>query len=162
MTIAAGTSIPGTSLPGIAAKYQRPLADHLREGPQRPWRQDKRLHGGRPFGGRLSRSHKAKARRILSAGLSSWSGRSECLALVVRGPLAKSVRLARATEIGRAPRPIHLPIADLAASILALTASRLKLAPFCMGGNSMAVMASLATCCWTKTKRQNSYWNQEK
>jgi hypothetical protein len=35
----------------------------------------------------------------------------------------------------------------------------LKLAPFCMGGNAMAVCASFSTCCCTKTKRQNSYWN---
>ena len=53
-------------------------------------------------------------------------------------------------------------MAALDASIFAFTASRLKLAPFCMGGYSMAVMASFATCCWTNTKRQNSYWNQLK
>src|SRR5215211_7404446 len=57
---------------------------------------------------------------------------------------------------------LYLPIAVLAASIFAFTASRLKLAPFCIGGNSIAVMASFSTCCWTKTKRQNSYWNHEK
>lgn len=34
-------------------------------------------------------------------------------------------------------------------SIWSFTASRLKLAPFCIGGNSIAVWASLATCCWT-------------
>ena len=51
-------------------------------------------------------------------------------------------------------------IAALAASIFAFTASRLKLAPFCIGGNSTAVMASFSTCCWTNTKRQNSYLNQ--
>jgi hypothetical protein len=38
----------------------------------------------------------------------------------------------------------------------------LKLAPFCIGGYSTAVIASFATCCWTNTKRQNSYWNQLK
>src|SRR5690242_17593254 len=58
--------------------------------------------------------------------------------------------------------PAYLAIADLAASICALTASRLKLAPFCIGGNSTAVMASFSTCCWTNTKRQNSYLNQSK
>src|SRR5215216_3468063 len=57
---------------------------------------------------------------------------------------------------------VYLPVADLAASILAFTASRLKLAPFCIGGNSMAVMASFCTCCWTNTKRQNSYLNHWK
>jgi hypothetical protein len=41
----------------------------------------------------------------------------------------------------------YLVIAPLAASIFAFTASRLKLAPFCIGGNSMAVMASFSTCC---------------
>ena len=40
----------------------------------------------------------------------------------------------------------YLPIAALAASIFAFTASRLKLAPFCIGGNSIAVMASFSTC----------------
>jgi hypothetical protein len=39
----------------------------------------------------------------------------------------------------------YLPMAALAANILALTASRLKLAPFCIGGNSIAVMASFST-----------------
>ena len=33
---------------------------------------------------------------------------------------------------------------------------------FCIGGNSIAVMASFSTCCWTNTKRQNSYLNQSK
>ena len=56
----------------------------------------------------------------------------------------------------------YLLIAALAASIFAFTASRLKLAPFCIGGNSIAVMASFSTCCWTNTKRQNSYLNQSK
>src|SRR6266702_3035448 len=54
----------------------------------------------------------------------------------------------------------YLPIAARTASIFAFTASRLKLAPFCIGGNSMAIMASLATSSWTKTKRQNSYLYQ--
>src|ERR1051326_1701021 len=56
----------------------------------------------------------------------------------------------------------HFAIAVLAASIFAFTASRLKLAPFCIGGNSIAVMASFSTSCWTNTKRQNSYLNQSK
>ena len=50
----------------------------------------------------------------------------------------------------------------IASSIFAFTASRLKLAPFCIGGKSIAVMASFATSCWTNTKRQNSYLNQPK
>src|SRR5215831_4661226 len=44
----------------------------------------------------------------------------------------------------------------MAFSICSLTASRLKLAPFCIGGKSIAVWASLATSCCTSTKRQNS------
>src|SRR5689334_20870031 len=70
---------------------------------------------------------------------------------------------------GAAERPPHhddhesyFAIAVLAASIFAFTASRLKLAPFCIGGNSIAVMASFSTSCWTNTKRQNSYLNQSK
>src|SRR4051794_32730792 len=65
----------------------------------------------------------------------------------------------------RSPRhPIHayLAIAAWAAAIFAFTASRLKLAPFCIGGNSIAVMASFSTFCWTNTNRQNSYLNQSK
>ena len=38
----------------------------------------------------------------------------------------------------------------------AFSASRLKLAPFCIGGNSRKVWAYFATSCCTKTKRQNS------
>ncbi|MGX1104493.1 hypothetical protein AB7M47_002876 [Bradyrhizobium elkanii] len=41
----------------------------------------------------------------------------------------------------------HFAIAVLAASIFAFTESRLKLAPFCIGGNSTAVMASFSTSC---------------
>ena len=44
-------------------------------------------------------------------------------------------------------RDRYLAIAALAASIFAFTASRLKLAPFCIGGNSIAVIASFSTCC---------------
>jgi hypothetical protein len=44
--------------------------------------------------------------------------------------------------------------------ICSFTASMLKLAPFCIGGNSIRVWAALATSCCTKTKRQNSYTNQ--
>src|SRR3954467_14850721 len=63
-----------------------------------------------------------------------------------------------------APHPIlaYLAIAARAAAIFAFTASRLKLAPFCIGGNSITVMASFSTCCCTKTKRQNSYLNHWK
>src|SRR5205085_10980396 len=56
----------------------------------------------------------------------------------------------------------YLAIAAWAAAIFAFTASRLKLAPFCIGGNSIAVIASFSTCCWRNTKRQNSYLNQSK
>ena len=41
-------------------------------------------------------------------------------------------------------------------STLAFTASRLNEAGSCIGGNSIAVDANLATSCWTSTKRQNS------
>ena len=41
----------------------------------------------------------------------------------------------------------YFAIAVLAASIFAFTASRLKLAPFCIGGNAIAVMASFSTSC---------------
>jgi len=64
----------------------------------------------------------------------AWS----CLDMIVRrAALASRPPLCRA----------YLAIADLAASIFAFTASRLKLAPFCMGGNSIAVIASFSTCC---------------
>ena len=60
------------------------------------------------------------------------------------------------TAPGEAPEPprtacrflrVYLLIAVRAASIFAFTASRLKLAPFCIGGNSIAVIASFSTCC---------------
>src|SRR6267154_6198657 len=50
----------------------------------------------------------------------------------------------------------------MACAIFSFTASRLKLAPFCIGGYSRAVMASFATSCWTNTKRQNSKMYQSK
>src|SRR5437764_2444878 len=62
----------------------------------------------------------------------------------------------------QSPSFAYLAIAAWAAAIFAFTASRLKLAPFCIGGNSIAVIASFSTSCWTKTKRQNSYLNQSK
>ena len=49
---------------------------------------------------------------------------------------------------GRAsPSCSYFPVAARAAWIFAFTASRLKLAPFCIGGNSIAVMASFSTSC---------------
>ena len=47
----------------------------------------------------------------------------------------------------RIPWSAYLAIEFLAASIFAFTASRLKLAPLCIGGNSIAVIASFSTCC---------------
>src|SRR5439155_24722357 len=47
-------------------------------------------------------------------------------------------------------------------AISALTASRLKLAPRCIGGHSWKVWSSLPITCWTKTKRQNWNLNQSK
>src|ERR1017187_10313928 len=41
-------------------------------------------------------------------------------------------------------------------------ASRLKLAPRCIGGYSRKGWISLPITCWTNTKRQNSYLNQSK
>lgn len=41
----------------------------------------------------------------------------------------------------------YFAMAALAASIFAFTASRLKLAPLCIGGNSIAVIASFSTYC---------------
>src|SRR6266702_427292 len=69
------------------------------------------------------------------------------------------------SRCSRSPRPgvqlrlyvAYLAIAFLAAAIFSFTASRLKLAPFCIGGNSIAVIASFSTTSWTSTKRQNSY-----
>jgi hypothetical protein len=46
--------------------------------------------------------------------------------------------------------------AFMALRICRLTASRLKLAGACIGGNSTNVWPSFATTCWTKTKRQIS------
>ena len=58
-------------------------------------------------------------------------------------------------------RAFYLPVCDcMAFSICSLTASRLKLAPFCIGGNSIAVWASLPTSCCTNWNRQNSKANQ--
>jgi transposase InsO family protein len=48
----------------------------------------------------------------------------------------------------------------MAFAICALTASRLKLAPGCIGGNSIALFAASPTTRCTFTKRQNSNANQ--
>jgi len=53
-------------------------------------------------------------------------------------------------------RETYWPCADRAFSSCALTASRLKLAPGCIGGNSIAVWATLAISYCTNWKRQNS------
>lgn len=54
-------------------------------------------------------------------------------------------------------RPPHLPMCDsIDFWICSLTVSKLKLAPFCIGGNSIAVCASFPTSCCTNWKRQNS------
>ena len=54
--------------------------------------------------------------------------------------------------------PPHLAdCAWTALRICSLTASRLKLAPFCIGGNSMNVSATFATSCCANVKRQNSW-----
>ena len=58
------------------------------------------------------------------------------------------------------PLSAYLECAAMAFSICALTASRLKLAPFCIGGYSIAVWATLATSFCTNWKRQNSKANQ--
>src|ERR1700694_4129044 len=41
----------------------------------------------------------------------------------------------------------YLAMDAWAAAIFAFTASRLKLAPLCIGGNSIPVIASFSTCC---------------
>ena len=88
------------------------------------------------------------------AGPPFQEGKASC----ARGPDAQPAARSRLDETIRlmAQFPAWFLIAS---SIFALTASRLKLAPFCMGGYSIAVCASLATSCCTKTKRQNSYTN---
>ena len=63
-------------------------------------------------------------------------------------------------KINQSPWPAYLACAAIAFSICALTASRLKLAPFCIGGYSIAVWATLATSFCTNWKRQNSKTNQ--
>src|SRR5580658_8513244 len=76
----------------------------------------------------------------------------------------------RAAPLGRSlGRVDYWPGPLLAASawailfaISAFTASRLKLAPFCIGGYSIKVCSALPTTCWTNTKRQNSYLNHSK
>src|SRR6266576_2568002 len=81
----------------------------------------------------------------------------------VRHDLQQGTAAAGAADrSARQPIPAYLAIAAWAAAIFAFTASRLKLAPLCIGGNSIAVMASFSTCCCTNTKRQNSYLNQSK
>jgi len=61
-----------------------------------------------------------------------------------------------ALDLGR-HRAFYLPACDcIAFSICSLTVSRLKLAPFCIGGKSIAVWASFPTSCCTNWKRQNS------
>ncbi|WP_295407045.1 hypothetical protein [uncultured Thiocystis sp.] len=46
----------------------------------------------------------------------------------------------------------------MASSIFAFTASRLKLAPFYIGGNSMAFMASFAISRWIHAKPEISHF----
>jgi hypothetical protein len=51
----------------------------------------------------------------------------------------------------------YFPVCDcMAFWICSLTASKLKLALFCIGGNSIAVCASFPTSCCANWKRQNS------
>ena len=74
---------------------------------------------------------------------------------LVRHARAYSTLCMAGAPISRRPRHkdqskpwrAYLAIEAWAAAIFALTASRLKLAPFCIGGNSIAVMASFSTCC---------------
>ena len=71
-----------------------------------------------------------------------------------------AIKAGRAGDRAREGRQAYWPCAARAFSICALTASRLKLAPGCMGGNSIAVCATFATSFCTNWKRQNSYTNQ--
>ena len=82
----------------------------------------------------------------------------------LRRTSATDVRVAQKMPGRQAParyrndflREAYWPCAARAFSSCALTASRLKLAPGCIGGNSIAVCATFATSCCTNTKRQNS------
>src|SRR5207253_3796846 len=98
--------------------------------------------------------------------LTKWDCIVTPLAGALRTPHCRPEVIARgrALRMGHSHLSAHYWPACLltASSIFAFTASRLKLAPFCIGGNSIAVMASLATCCWTNTNRQNSYLNHPK
>src|SRR5262249_35010265 len=96
-----------------------------------------------------------------TSGLSGAAGPAWWVA--PRGPCCMD-DAARQVATSREPSsfPAHFAMALRAASIFAFTDSRLKLAPFCIGGNSIAVCASSSTFCWTNTKRQNSYLNQSK
>src|SRR5450631_77509 len=78
---------------------------------------------------------------ILSTEVNQASHRQRMLQvmLVRRAPRVWGAR----NELQRA----YLATEAWAAAIFAFTASRLKLAPFCIGGNSIAVIASFSTCC---------------
>jgi len=67
----------------------------------------------------------------------------------------RAVHTNRPPRISQTVMP-YLACAAIAFSICALTASRLKLAPFCIGGYSIAVWATLAISFCTNWKRQNS------
>src|ERR1700722_14713523 len=73
------------------------------------------------------------------------------------------------SDVRRKGHASYWPVPLLAASasaiffaISAFTASRLKLAPRCIGGESRKVLSSLPINCWTNTKRQNWNLNQSK
>src|SRR5207302_1510814 len=87
---------------------------------------------------------------------------SEQTSRAPRREISKRASHTRAARHDDHQSTFYFAIAILAASIFPFTASRLKLAPFCIGGNSIAVIASFSTCCWTNTKRQNSYLNHWK
>ena len=123
---------------------------------------------------RLRQSLRAKQRRTaadMPIG-SHWSPRRHPNLRAVPIPATRStltkaaahVRLDRVVRMVAVCRnsaiPNYWPCLAMASAIFAFIASRLKLAPFCAGGNSIAVIASFATSRWTNTNRQNSSANQ--
>src|ERR1700731_2002922 len=62
-------------------------------------------------------------------------------------PIRQAVHVRARYEGQSQSRRASLEIEAWAAAIFAFTASRLKLAPFSIGGNSIAVIASFSTFC---------------
>jgi hypothetical protein len=91
------------------------------------------------FFSRLRRVSLQRRRQLRSRPDISWFHLPE--------PIGSYRRAARAWGARHEHQRAYLAIEAWAAAIFAFTASRLKLAPFCIGGNSIAVIASFSTCC---------------